>query len=335
MTEHALRNADRLLTELVELVETARAVPMSGSCVLPREQVLDVLDELREVMPPEMDEARRVIAERDGLLQQAREAAGTARAEAESVVAEARERSGAQADAIIADAEHRARELVGEAEVRAHELGEHGAAEHGRLVSATSVHRSAQQAAAQLRADAEAYQAEVRGAADRHAAQLHGEAERYAAGVRSTPRRSPTARSPTSSTCCGGPPRPPSRAGGHWPLGALIRRPRRWPRPWPVRRRFRAEPAAELGLPRPQLRSSPLFACPRTSHRKCTSTRVPRLSSRSGTSAVGPDRCAAIGVLLPHLRVSDSISSGCRQAPRSGSTCVWSRSPKACSSRGR
>ena len=36
---------------------------MSASCVVPREHVLDLLDDLREVLPPEMDEARRVLAQ--------------------------------------------------------------------------------------------------------------------------------------------------------------------------------------------------------------------------------------------------------------------------------
>jgi hypothetical protein len=68
MADEALRRADELLSELTEIVETARALPMSASCVLPRERVLDLLDELREVLPPEMDEARTVIATRDRLL---------------------------------------------------------------------------------------------------------------------------------------------------------------------------------------------------------------------------------------------------------------------------
>ena len=71
MTDQSLRRADELLTELVEQVETARALPMSSSCVLPRERMLDLLDELREVLPPEIDEARRVIANRDSLLHDA------------------------------------------------------------------------------------------------------------------------------------------------------------------------------------------------------------------------------------------------------------------------
>ena len=49
MTDEALRRTDELLSELIEIVETARALPMSTSCVLPRERVLDLLDELREV----------------------------------------------------------------------------------------------------------------------------------------------------------------------------------------------------------------------------------------------------------------------------------------------
>ena len=72
MTDHNLRHADELLTELVELVETARAVPISGACMVPREHTLDLLDDLREVLPPEMAEARRIIADRDAVLDAAR-----------------------------------------------------------------------------------------------------------------------------------------------------------------------------------------------------------------------------------------------------------------------
>ena len=124
MTGQALRRADALLTELVELVETARAVPMSASCVIPREQVLDLLDELREVMPAEMDEARHVVAQRDAVLAEA----------------------SLQAERVVELARHRAKTLVGGASARTAEL-----------VSSSAIHQSAAEEAARLRADAEAY----------------------------------------------------------------------------------------------------------------------------------------------------------------------------------
>src|SRR6185312_11632377 len=92
------------MTELIEIVETARAVPMSASCVLPREVVLDLLDELREVLPPEMDEARTVIATRDRLVKESYEAA-----------AQTREHAVAAADTVLADARLRAEQIVAEA----------------------------------------------------------------------------------------------------------------------------------------------------------------------------------------------------------------------------
>jgi cell division septum initiation protein DivIVA len=178
MTDEALRRADDLLTELVELVETARTVPMSSSCVLPREHVLDLLDGLRETLPPEIEEARRVVANRDGMLH-----------DAFTEASEARERASAEAETITADARHRSDELVHDAEVRAYEIVEDGKAEHARLVSATGVHQAAAKAAAELREGAEAYDLAVRQQADEHEAQLRADAERYATEVRADAER--------------------------------------------------------------------------------------------------------------------------------------------------
>jgi cell division septum initiation protein DivIVA len=180
MTDEALRRSDELLNELIETVETARALPMSASCVLPRERLLDLLDELREVLPPEMDEARTLIATRERVLKDSYENA-----------AHARERAVAEADAVLADAGHRASQVLADAERRAQEALETGRAEHGRLVAATTVHQSAAQAAAALRdeaekyhrqlsADAELYDNKVRSAADQYAREARADAERYA-----------------------------------------------------------------------------------------------------------------------------------------------------------
>src|SRR4051794_20064662 len=173
MTDEALRRADELMTELIEIVETARALPMSTSCVLPRERVLDLLDELREVLPPEMDEARTVIATRDRLLKEAYRSA-----------AETRERSVVEADAVLADAGHRAEQVLAEAQQQAAAVIEAARTEHDRLVSATSVHQAAARAATALREDAERFQTQLVAEAQEYDARLRAEADRYATDAR-------------------------------------------------------------------------------------------------------------------------------------------------------
>jgi cell division septum initiation protein DivIVA len=62
---------EEVLDHLTALVEDARALPMSSSCVVHRGEVLDLVDEARRVLPVQLDEARRVLADRDRLLEQA------------------------------------------------------------------------------------------------------------------------------------------------------------------------------------------------------------------------------------------------------------------------
>src|SRR5580704_1638091 len=108
MTDQGLRRVDELLTELVETVETARAVPMSSSCVLPRERMLDLLDDLREVLPPEMDEARKLIARRDEVLATAQQQGELLVSGAAEQAANERAAATAESAAIVADARERA-----------------------------------------------------------------------------------------------------------------------------------------------------------------------------------------------------------------------------------
>ena len=178
MADEALRRADELMTELIEIVETARAVPMSTSCVLPRERVLDLLDELREVLPPEMDEARTLIATRERVLKESYEGAAATRQQAV-----------AEADAVLADAAHRAEQLLAGAEQRAEATLHAAQVEHAALVGATSVHQAAARAASALREDAEKYQAHLAGEAQEYDARLRAEADRYAADARAEAER--------------------------------------------------------------------------------------------------------------------------------------------------
>lgn len=173
-----LRRADELLAEMIELVETARNLPMSASCVLPRERMLDLLDELRDVLPPELDESRKVIAARDSLLHNAFTEAS-----------ETRQRAAADADTILADATHQADRINAAAEERAHDIVADAEAEQHRLVAASTVHQAATEASARLRADAEAYRDTVCAEADEYDHGARAEADRYARDARAEAER--------------------------------------------------------------------------------------------------------------------------------------------------
>ena len=56
------------LDELVAIVEEARGVPMTAGCVVPRGDVLELLDDVRDAIPGELDDAQDVLDHRDKLV---------------------------------------------------------------------------------------------------------------------------------------------------------------------------------------------------------------------------------------------------------------------------
>jgi cell division septum initiation protein DivIVA len=105
------------LDDLSALVENARAMPMSASCVVNRSQVLDLLDEVRALLPTSLDQADDILSERDGIVAAARVSAAEVLARADE---EARERVSehevyraalAEADAVRAEADAEAERM--------------------------------------------------------------------------------------------------------------------------------------------------------------------------------------------------------------------------------
>lgn len=65
------------LDELTALIESARSVPMSASCVVNRSDTLALLDGLRRLLPVDLQRADSLLADADGVLAEARaQAAG-------------------------------------------------------------------------------------------------------------------------------------------------------------------------------------------------------------------------------------------------------------------
>ena len=78
-----MESLDKLQLAL-SMVEEARSVPLSASCVVHRGELLGILDEVRLSLPSDLDAASKVLADRDSIVEEGR-------VSAEQLVAMARE----------------------------------------------------------------------------------------------------------------------------------------------------------------------------------------------------------------------------------------------------
>lgn len=107
----------RRLDELVALVEGARAMPMSASCVVNRGDVLALLDEVRGALPAEFRRAEYVLRDRDAVIDEGRREAEriveAAREERLRLIAETEivQEAYAERDRVLAEAAHRSESM--------------------------------------------------------------------------------------------------------------------------------------------------------------------------------------------------------------------------------
>lgn len=109
--------AEGLLDELIDIVATAKSVPLSSSVMITRDEVLELLEAARDELPDELRRARRLLKDREEVLHTARREAGDiiedARVQAERMV---------QRTEIVRQAEHRAVRIVEDAEAESRRL---------------------------------------------------------------------------------------------------------------------------------------------------------------------------------------------------------------------
>ncbi|MGH9303115.1 MAG: ATP synthase F0 subunit B [Acidimicrobiales bacterium] len=108
---------ESILEELVDIVSTAKSVPLSSSVMVARDEVLDLLEAARDELPEELRRARRLLKDREDVLAAARREAGEivddARVQAERMV---------QRTEIVRQAEHRSLRIVEDAEAESRRL---------------------------------------------------------------------------------------------------------------------------------------------------------------------------------------------------------------------
>ena len=112
------RNTEDIIGALYDMVQDARSMPLAADkCILERDKVLDMLDEIIAQLPSELKQSRTIVESRNALISQARR-------EAEIIIRQAQEQAKQMVtkEAIYVEAKKRAEELVGQTQERINAL---------------------------------------------------------------------------------------------------------------------------------------------------------------------------------------------------------------------
>jgi len=100
----------QLIDRLEELFNDAKAVPFTHNAVVDEDRMLEIIDQMRIVIPDEVKKAQQVLGQRERFLAQAQE-------EADRTILLAREKAGqvAAKDNIVVEAQRRADQILAQA----------------------------------------------------------------------------------------------------------------------------------------------------------------------------------------------------------------------------
>ena len=116
------RNIEDIIGALYDLVQDARSMPLAADkCILERDRVLDMLDEIIAQLPTELKQSRTIVETRNELISQARR-------EAEMITRQAQEQAKqlVTKETIYVEAKRRAEELVSQTQNRIEALKKAG-----------------------------------------------------------------------------------------------------------------------------------------------------------------------------------------------------------------
>ena len=112
------QNIENIISALYDMVQDARALPLGADkCILERDKVLDMLDEVIAQLPTELKQARTIVESRNELI-------GQARREAETTIRQAQEQAAqlVSEEAIYQEAKRQCQEMVLQTQTRMAEL---------------------------------------------------------------------------------------------------------------------------------------------------------------------------------------------------------------------
>lgn len=114
---YRMPEVEALLDRVTDLIDTARPMPLSTSVVINKDEILDLLAEVRSRLPEELRAARWLLKERAEFLEKVKregdDLLDEARGQAERMV---------QRSEVVKAAEHRGRQIVEKAETRSRQM---------------------------------------------------------------------------------------------------------------------------------------------------------------------------------------------------------------------
>ncbi len=116
------RTTEDIIGALYDTIQDARSVPLaSDKCIVERDRVLDMLDEIIAQLPGELKQSRTIVESRNELISQARR-------EAEGIIRQAQEqaRQMVSKEAIYTEARRRAEEMAVQAQNRVQQIQKAG-----------------------------------------------------------------------------------------------------------------------------------------------------------------------------------------------------------------
>lgn len=112
------QHIEEMLSALYDMIQDARGVPLaSDKCMVERDKVLDMLDEIISQLPVEIKQSKTIVESRNELI-------GQARREAENLMREAQEKADKliSEEAIYQETKRQCREMVQQTQTRMAEL---------------------------------------------------------------------------------------------------------------------------------------------------------------------------------------------------------------------
>ncbi|WP_287770510.1 ATPase [Megasphaera sp.] len=100
-------NSDKLLEDLESLVMNASKVPFTNKKMVEEEEILQIIDDLKESMPAELEQSKKILAERDKVISDAQHHADGMVAQAKDYIAKLTEES-----ELVRQAQERANQVI-------------------------------------------------------------------------------------------------------------------------------------------------------------------------------------------------------------------------------